>query len=93
MHIFEFNEIIFEIKSLKYPSPSFNITNYITFNEGITRSSSRNEMIHTRSSNNVKTHFFFNRIPCLWNALPPIDLSLSIVTNKTTIYKFLYEHF
>jgi len=85
MYIFEFNKIIFTIKSLKYPSPSFNITNYITFNDGITRFSSRNKMIHTRSSNNVNGHFFFNRIPRLWNVLPTIDLSLSIVTNKTRI--------
>jgi len=49
MYIFEFNEIIFTVKSLKYPSPSFNITNYITFNDGITRSSSRNKIIHIRN--------------------------------------------
>jgi len=93
MYIFEFSKIICTIKSLKYPSPSFNITNYITFNDGITRSSSRIKMIHTRSSNNVNRHFFFTRILRLWNTLLPIDLSLSIATNKTTIYKFLYEHF
>jgi len=39
MYIFEFNEMIFAIKSLKYLSPSFNITNYITSNDEIIRSS------------------------------------------------------
>ena len=43
MYIFELNEIIFTVKSLKYSSPSFNITNYITFNDVITRSSSQSK--------------------------------------------------
>ena len=93
MYTFELNELVFTLKSLKYPSPSFNITDYITFADGNTRSSSSGKMIHVRNNNNADRHFFFNRIPRLWNALPPIDLSLSIKTNKTRIYKFLWSHF
>ena len=37
--------------------------------------------------------FFFNRIPRLWNALPPIDLSLPIKANKTRIIICLWLHF
>ena len=73
-------------------SSSFNITDYITFNNGFTRSSSSGKLNHVRNSNNVNKHFFFNRIPRLWNALPPIDLSLSIATNKKRLYRFLLEH-
>ena len=90
MYTFELNELAFMLKSLKYPSPSFNIA---TFADGNTRSSSSGKMIHVRNNNNADRHFFFNRIPRLWNALPPIDLSLSIKTNKTRIYKFLWSHF
>ena len=92
MYIFELNEVLFAIKSLKYPSSSFNITDYITFNDRSTRSSSIGKLNHVRNSNNVNRHFFFKRIPRLWNALPPIDLSLSISTKKR-IYRFLWEHF
>ena len=79
MYIFELNEVLFTIKSLKYPSSSFNITDYITFNNRSTRSSSSGKLNHVRNSTNVNRHFFFNRIPQIWNALPPIDL---ISTNK-----------
>ena len=92
MYIFEFNEILFIIKSLKYPSPSFNVTDYITLNTGSTRSSSSGKMTHVRSSSNMNRNFF-NRIPRLWNALPPIDVSLSLRTNKMKIYNFLWEYF
>ena len=73
MYTFELNEIVFTLKPLKYPSPSFNTTGYITFTDGNTRSSSSGKMIYVRNNNNADRHFFFNRIPRLWNALPPID--------------------
>ena len=59
MYIFELNEVLFTIKSLKYPSSSFNITDYITFNNRSTRSSSSGKLNHVRNSNNVNRHFFF----------------------------------
>ena len=93
MYIFELNEIFFILKLLKYPSPSFNISDYISFADGNTRSSMRGKMTHVRNNNNTSRHFFFNRIPRLWNALPPMDLSLSITTNKRKVYNFLWTHF
>ena len=60
MYTFELNELVFTLKSLKYPSPSFNITDYITFADGNTRSSSSGNV---RNNNNADRHFFFNRIP------------------------------
>ena len=91
MYILELNEIVFILKSLKHPSPSFNITIFISFADGNIRSSTRGKMIHVRNNNNTSRHFFFNRIPRLWNALPPMDLSLSITTNKRKVYNF-YGH-
>ena len=81
MYIFELNEIFFILKSLKDLSPSFNITDYISFADGNTRSSMGSKMIHVRNNNNTSRDFFFNRIPRLWNALPPMDLSLSITNH------------
>ena len=37
--------------------------------------------------------FHFNRIPRLWNFLPPIDLDLSSQTIRTKIKTFLWEQF
>ena len=70
MYILELNEIYFILKSLKHPSPSFNITDFISFADGNIRSSTRGKMIHVRNNNNTSRHFFFNIIPRLWNALP-----------------------
>ena len=54
---FELNEIVVTLKSLKYPSPSSNITDYITFADGNTRSSSSGKMIHVGNNNNASRHF------------------------------------
>ena len=53
MYTFEINEIVFTLKSL---TPSFNITDYITFADGNTRSSSSGKMIHVRNNNIVGRH-------------------------------------
>ena len=58
MYNFELNELVFTLKSLKYPPPSFNITDYITYADGNTRSSSSGKMIHVRNNNNADRHFF-----------------------------------
>ena len=85
MYIFELNDIIFLISTLKRSSTHFQITNYISFNTGVTRSSSLNKLIHKCTRLNSDRHFYFNRIPRLWNALPPINLSLSLHTIKMII--------
>ena len=84
---FELNELVFTLKSLKYPSPSFNITDYITFADGNTRSSSSGKI---RNNNNADRHFFSIESLDCGMPYPPIDLSLSIKTNKTRVYKFLW---
>ena len=91
MYTFELNEIVFTLKSLKYPSPSFNITDYITFADGNTRSSSSGKMIHVRNNNNAGRHFFFNRIPRLWNALPLLTY-LYLLKQTRQEYISFYGH-
>ena len=89
MYTFDLFDIVFTLKSLKYPSPCFDIRNFITFNTNQTHSLSHGKLIHQISSNNSARNFFFSRIPRLWNALPPIDLSLSVVTNKAKIIRLI----
>ena len=82
MCIFELADIIFFIKSPKTPTSNFNISDYVSFCHGTTRSSSGFKLIHHHSPTN-KASFYFNRLPRLWNSLPIIDHSLS--TNTTPL--------
>ena len=73
MYLFELYDIIFVIKSLKNPTISFNIYNYIQFHSSSSRLSHANKLIHHRSTNLATHHFFFNRVPRLWKVLSIID--------------------
>ena len=83
MYTFKLTDIIFAIKSLKAPS-SIDISKYLSFTTGSTRSAAQGELKHVTVHNKAR-HLYFNR---LWNALPPIDLSLLVSQNRTIIYKF-----
>ena len=77
---YEIADIMFLIKSLKNPSTYFNILDFVTFNNIIsnTRSSSNLKLRHSVFKSNIQGHFYFHRLPRLWNSLPLIDTSLSI---------------
>ena len=83
----------FFIKAFQQPSSHFNINHYITFSHANTRSSSTNKLHHVHTNNNCFCNFYFNRLPRLWNSLPPIDLTKSLSSIKTTIYNYLWNHF
>ena len=86
MYTFNLFDIVFTLKSLKYPSPCFDIRYFITFNTNQTRSSSHGKLIHQISSNNSARKFSFPEFliygtpyhpliyPC---QLPPTKLKLS----------------
>ena len=93
MYQIELNDLMFFIKSLKHPSVHFNIKDFISFSECNTRSSTYNKLIHTNSPTNSSRHFHFNRLPRLWNSLPPIDLDISLSTIKSTLIDYLWIHF
>ena len=95
MYFLEFIDILFLIKSLKSPTPAFNIHHYniATFNTSTTRSGSSNKLIHKFASTNNACHFYFNRITHLWNSLPVIDLNLDISTAKSKLYQYFWKHF
>ena len=63
--IFELNDLLFFIKSIKNPSPHFDITKWIHLSGGVTRSSSHLKLAHKYIKYNLSCHFYFNRLPCL----------------------------
>ena len=56
---------------------SSDISQYLQFNESTTRSSNI-KLCHNIYSNTITANSYFCRLPRLWNALPIIDLTLSI---------------
>ena len=97
--VFELNDILFFLKSLRSPSAAFNILDYVSFsNSSNTRSSSSHKLRHSRSSSTLSSHFYFRRLPRIWNRLPVFDIysqSLSAVTIeiKSYFWSQFIEHF
>ena len=93
MYIFELQDILFAIKSLKSPTNQFNINNYITFNSSTTRSGASNKLVIPQHLNNTARHSYFHRLPSLWNAMPIIDINTSYTTLKSKLKSFLWNYF
>ena len=93
MHWFEFLDIMFLIKCIKDPPDNFNIFEFIQFVSSSTRSGSNNKLVISLTCSSKVRHFYFNRIARLWNRLPHIDLSLSLLAIKHNIYSILWQNF
>ena len=91
--IFELNDIMFFIRSIKNPTASFNVLDYVSFCSSSTRSSSHRKLIQQRARSNKHRHHYFLRLPRLWNALPPFDLSLSISSLSSQLKTFMWSEF
>ena len=92
MYIYELLDILFFIKSYKSPINSFNIFQYVTFNNSFTRSRDK-KLIHIASNNLVNSNSYFCRISRLWNALSVIDITSSLTAIKSKLLSFLWNHF
>ena len=90
---FELSDIMFFIKSLKEPSDSFDILKYVTFCSGRTRSATFLKLKLPSVRTNLERHFYFNRLPRIWNSLPPISTVNSLYRIKSDLRKFLWSHF
>ena len=94
MMFFELLDLLFLIKCLKSPSVlNFNIYDYVSFSHTATRSATHKKLQYRFHSYNSSRHYYFSRIVRLWNILPPIDLSLSLPTIKTQLYKIFWHKF
>ena len=91
----ELNDICFFIKSLKLISPnnSFKISKYTSFSVNLTRSGSYRKLVQPLVKNNKDKQFYFNRLPYLWNSLPPIDLNLSFNCTRTKLIDIFWDSF
>ena len=91
----ELYDILSFIKSLKYPSESFNILDFVSFCSGSSRSAAHLKLQLSpanRSTNRIR-HFYFSRLPHLWNYLPTINLEKSVMSIKSDITAFFWSRF
>ena len=93
MYLFELQDLLFAIKSIKSPTTQFNIHSYINFSSANTRSGASNKLIIPRHLNNISRHSYFHRLPTLWNFMPIFDLDLPFQLLKSKFKDFLWNHF
>ena len=58
MYVYELNDMMFLIKSLKYPTANFNIRQYISFTSSNTRSGDHLKLVHSRTTSALHHHFY-----------------------------------
>ena len=96
MYRYELNDIMFYITATKHPDNHFDINEFITRPSSgtyCTRSTASHKLSHSTSTSSLQHHFYFHRLPRLWNSLPPINLSLSIKSLKSEITYHFINHF
>ena len=92
LFLFCFVFLLCFFKCLKSPS-SFNINNYVSFASSSTRSSANSKLLYTNSTTYSYRHFYFNRLPCVWNSLPVLSLEKSLKSFKQNLKIILWNHF
>ena len=93
MMIYEISYIVFFLRSLGFPSPAFNILQYISFVSSSTCSSGH-KLQHYYSHYNISQHRYSTRLPRLWNSLPDLNLrSLIPAQAKARLQSFFWSHF
>ena len=87
--------ILLFIKSLKYPSVSFNILDFVSFCSRSTRSAAdlKIQLSSANCSTNHIRHFHFSGLPRLWNYLPTINLEKSVKSINSDTTAFFWSRF
>jgi len=93
MYILNLNDIKFFIRNLKTNHDEFDIKNFIIFASGNTRVAANHKLQHNRSTDNLMNNFYFNRFPCLRNALPVININLHPVVIKQKLLNYFWNQF
>ena len=86
------NDISFFVKSVGNPTLSFDIQQFISFSH-LSRHSSNSRLIYNYSRLNLVRHFYFNRLPRLWNSLPPMDQNLTVAQVISRIKAYFWDKF
>ena len=94
MMSFEVNNITFFITSVKMPTSNFNILQYVSFSSTTTCSCGI-RLRHQLSHYNSSRHFYFTRLPRLWDKLSKyvdlLDCSVSLA--KSRLCRFMWSYF
>lgn len=85
VHWLELLNIIALVKSIKCASDNFTIFDSISFNSSSTHSSSSYKL--KCSFVVVLTQVTFHTIVCLWNTVPPLNITESMCTLKRCLYQ------
>ena len=94
MMSFEIHDISFFLKSLASPTEAFNILNFVSFASSSGTRSSGVRLKHRYARTSPSCHFYFSRLPRLWNSLISLNLlSLSIPQALSTLKRYLWSHF
>ena len=95
MYTYELNDLMFLIKTLKFPSAHFDISKYIQFADHMhsTRATSTHKLCHHRATSSSYHNSYFNRIIRLWNSMPVINLTLSLDIIKIQLTNYLWSKF
>ena len=85
------------IKMLNGPAPdNFHLDDYVVVVSSNTRASTSNHLKRVQLTiprlNSTK-FFYFNRVVKIWNALPPLDLTLPYATIKKQILSIFWQYF
>ena len=89
MYIYDLNDIMFFINSVKFPSDKFNI---LDFTSGTTRLAGLKLKHKSAPTNNVMNSYFY-RIPRLWNSISVINLSHSPTIIKSKLKNHFIDNF
>ena len=90
----EVYDISFFLKSLSSPSDAFNILNNVTFNSSSCTRSSQSRLKHNLSRTTPSRHFYFSRLPSLWNSLTSLNLlSLTPSQAVNSLNHHFWSHF
>ena len=87
MYIYELLDILFLVHNLQHPNPSFPISEFISFSSSSTRAGRFLKFVHQSSRTSQSHHSYLKRVVRLWNALPPIDFNLYLLTIKTLLIR------
>ena len=93
VYLLELDDILFCLSRIKSPpfiSPSLILSPSISMPQICY---SLEKVAYPYSKTNHSKHFYFNKLPRLWNALPPIDLEASIITTKKKLKDLFYNYF
>ena len=92
MYTYEIADIMFFVNSIKNPSPTFNILNYVDFLQTLQDLLTLKFTIRQPPPNSTMNSYFYH-LSKLWNWLLIIDISRKLHEIKLKLKKYFWNHF